>query len=130
MVFHKSSLAFSASTRFTIEIVLDQGADFGFGLGQCDEVGARIQPALSVAADHPVLPKRKSSGVILIHSRNADIGCLLRIEHVNMAKIAGVERELDLSGRPDPPPQLAQFGTVIFQPFQFNPIMEPKLCTD
>jgi len=71
-----------------------------------------------------VLPKRKSPGVGPVNSRNADIGCLLRIEHVNMAKITGIERELHLGSRPYPPPQLTQLGTVVFQPFQLDPIVE------
>ena len=88
-------MALSATRRLAIEIALHKRADFGFGLRQSYDVGPCIQLSLSVAADDLVLPKREPLGVGLIQSGNTNVDPLLRIKHVDVAKVARIERQLD-----------------------------------
>ena len=43
---------------------------------------------------------------------------------MHLAKIAGIERQLDLDSWSFPPAQFAQFGTVVFQPLQLDAVMK------
>ena len=90
-------MALPAPCRLAIEIALHKRTDFRFGLRQRYDVGPCIQLPLCVPADDLVLPKRESLGVGLIHCGNTDIGSLLGIKHIDVAKVARVERQLDSS---------------------------------
>ena len=124
MVFHESCMALSASSRLATKIALHERPDFCFGLRQSHDVCAYVQLTLSVAADHPVLPKGQTVGVTLVNSRNAEISFVERIEHINVAEVARVERDLDLCSGLHSPPQSAQLRAVVLQPFQFNAIVK------
>src|SRR5437667_11010745 len=108
-------MPFPATGRLAIEVALHPSSDLGFGLGQGHDVRPRVQLALSVPSDHFVLPERYSFGVGLVHRRDQKVGIHQRIEHVNLAEIAGIERELDLGSWSYPPPQFAQFWAIVFQ---------------
>jgi len=114
-------MAFPAAGRLKIEVAIDQRSDFGFGLRQGYEVGTIIELAPGVTADYLVLPARESFGIGLINGRNTDVGSLVRVQGVNVFEVSGVESELEFFRRSDPPPQLSQFGTVVFQPFSSTP---------
>ena len=80
--------------------------------------------ALGVAADDLVLPERQTFGITLIHRGNPDVGAVLRIEDVNVAKISRVKRQLDLRAHAHSPPQFTEFWAIVFQPFQFDSVVE------
>jgi hypothetical protein len=56
VILQKTRMSFSAMRRFSIEVALHQGAELGFGLGQGHDVRSRVQLALSIAPEYPVLP--------------------------------------------------------------------------
>lgn len=97
-------MTFPATRWFATEITVYQCPDFCLGLGQRHDVGACIQLALSVAADDFVLSEGKPLGVSLIHRRNLDIRFLQWVEHIDVAKIAWIERELNFRSQSCSPP--------------------------
>src|SRR2546427_3576842 len=117
-------MPFPATGRLAIEVALHQSTDLSLGLGQRQDVRPRVQLALSVPSDHFVLPERYSLGIGLVHRWDQEIGFLQRIEHVNLAEIAGIERELDLGSWSCPPPQFAQFWAIVFQALQLDAVMK------
>ena len=71
-----------------------------------------------------MLPERKPFGVSLINSKNVNIGFLQRIDHIDVAKVAWIERELNSRSRSHSPPQFAEFEAVVLQPLQFDAIVK------
>ena len=49
---------------------------------------------------------------------------VLRIKHVDMAKIARIERQLDFRPGPHSPPQRSKLFAIEFQPLQFDAVVE------
>ena len=104
VVFHEPRMALSAPRRLAVEIALHKRSDLRFSLRQSYDVGPCIQLSLCVPTNHLVLPKRQSLGISLIHCGNTDIGSLLGIKDIDVAKIAWVERQLHFRAHAHSPP--------------------------
>ena len=121
VIFHKPCMAFTTPRRLAIEIALYKRTDLCFRLGQGFNIGPRIQLPLCEPADNLVLPKRQTFGIALIHCGNMDVASRLRIEHVDVAEIAGIERQFDFRSHSDSTTQFAEFRAIVFQPLSSMP---------
>jgi hypothetical protein len=89
VIFHEARMPPPASRRLAIEIAFDKSTDFSLGVRQRHDVGTSIQLTLCIPADDLVLPKRKSFGVGLIYSGNANIGAFQWIKKLIWPRLPG-----------------------------------------